>query len=222
MNNIITRPAIGAVVEGKGEYYCYPSLVSRIVNTPGLYIPVVYAGGIGNIRKHLHENLSDLVLSHKPYIAVITIDLRDNLESGFTYCQELKEFIVKQARDWIISVQDNERFQPLPVNIEVVIQIQQFESWYLSDPVSLANTGFFDVTGLSPGDTDTTILNPANFLEDHKMCERKLKDPQFAKEIISGLDPSVMRTNSKSFDKFYREISKAYTSWCEECGFVIP
>ncbi len=36
---LIARPPIGFIVEGHGEYNCYPSLVQRIVGAKGFHIP---------------------------------------------------------------------------------------------------------------------------------------------------------------------------------------
>jgi len=69
------RPPIGFIVEGHGEYNCYPSLVSRIVDGDGFKIPRVNAMGCGNIVRHLDRQLRPLVLADHPYRVIVTLDL---------------------------------------------------------------------------------------------------------------------------------------------------
>ena len=220
MINAIERPPIGFIVEGHGEHNCYPSLVRRILNVSGLHFPIENAQGTGNIVRHLHEQLDDIVLTHHPYYIIISTDLRDNIGQSFTDCAQLRTDLIRQVEVWLQISSTNARLNPLPNRVEVIIQIQQFETWILSDINNLSATGYFAINNSQFNfiDIDAQISNPAQLLQQCNNCGRKLKDPRFAKDIITRLNPNIMRQNSKSFDKFFREVQKSYQNWCHSCG----
>jgi len=86
----ICQPPIGFIVEGDGEYYCYPSLVCRILRKRGFDIPIVNAGGCGSLVKRLDDHLDSLVLSKHPYNIIVTLDLKDMLSEHFySDCKQL-------------------------------------------------------------------------------------------------------------------------------------
>lgn len=218
MISIIERPPFGFVVEGHGEYNCYRSLACRIVGVSGIHIPIVNAGGTGNIVRHLIDHLNDIVLTNHPCHILISVDLKDNIGQNYRDCEHLRDELTKQAAEWLKIASSNSRLQPLPHQIDIIIQIPKFESWILADINNLKSTGYVSIEENHINDVDNQILNPAKWLEERITCGRRLKDPRFAKDIISRLDPHVMRQNSKSFDKFFRETLSAYENWCQMCG----
>ena len=117
-------PPIGFVVEGSGEYVCYPSVVSRILGCSGLHIPCANAGGYGNIVRNLGESLQDLVLAYHPYHVVVTSDARDPVKDGvFSNCREARKAVWNAAEDWLASAKGSVRLHPLPRRITVVLQV---------------------------------------------------------------------------------------------------
>jgi len=208
------RPPLGFVVEGTGEYYCYPSLCARIVGAAGgLHIPVVNAQGCGNIVSRLEEQLQSLVLLYNPFEIVVTIDLRDVLSQDmFDSCEDLVHELSQRARAWLEQAGSDSRLCPLPERISIVIQVQKFESWILADVESLWPNHLRRRTS-QIGDVDHAVDDPARWLKDHLIPFQDIKNPHDAKSIISVLNPDVMRTNSRSFDKLYREIQDSYQRW---------
>jgi hypothetical protein len=102
----------------------------------------------------------------------------------------------------------------LPERLVIIIQIQLFESWWLSDPDNLCSTKHVNLNNVpSWGNVDDEVPNPIKWFKKHSSSKSKLKSPIIAKKIISELDPESMRDNSRSFDKFYREISLSHKKW---------
>lgn len=218
---LLNRPPIGFVVEGHGEYNCYPSLVCRIVNGTGFKIPRVNAGGYGNIARHLGEQLKALVLADHPYAVIITLDLKDVLEIGlFNSCKDLCVDLENQVREWLTSSQCEPRLQPLPEHIVFVIQVQKFESWIIADVEGLKKSGCLKTDLPQCSNTDKEVPDPATLLRKHMLPGQNQKNPRCAKSIISCLDPSVIRLYSPSFDKFYREVEFSYGCWCQACHLL--
>jgi len=215
----INRPPVGFIVEGHGEYNCYPSLVGRIISSAGVNIPRVNVGGYGGITRNLGEQLTLLVLAHYPFHIIITIDLKDVLKDKlYDNCEELRIDLEEQAKDWLGNSQHDSRLQPLPERITIVVQIQQFESWIIADISSLNESGCLEAAELEFTNVDQDILNPAAWLRKHLRSDLDQKNPKCAKVIISCLDPNVMRIKSPSFDKFYREVLSSYDCWCQVCN----
>jgi len=217
----VNRPPIGFIVEGHGEYNCYPSLVCRVVNSTGFPVPRLNAGGYGKITSHLADQLRDLVLTHHPYHVIITLDLREVLAGGlYSSCAELRADLEHQAAHWLASSQVQPRLHPLPERIIAVIQVQSFESWMIADIGGLRESGYLAVDECQPENVDEEVSNPASWLHRRRLPGRNHKNPMCARAIISCLDPSVVRSNSRSFDKFCREVLLSYSAWCRECGMA--
>jgi len=215
---LVSRPPIGFIVEGHGEYNCYPSLVCRIVQGSGFSVPRVNAGGYGRITRHLPDQLRDLVLAHHPYHVIITLDLKDVLDAGlYGSCGELRTDLEHQAREWLASSHEAPRLQPLPERISVVIQVQKFESWMIADIGGLRQAGYLGVEEAQPVNVDDHVTDPTSWLRARMLPGLNHKDPRCAKKVISCLDPRVIRVNSRSFDKFYREVLSSYAGWFQLC-----
>lgn len=214
------RPPIGFIVEGKGEFSCYPSLVCRTLGTHGLHVPLLNAGGNGGIIRHLAENLDDLCNTHKPHIVIITIDLRDVLAEGhFGDCHSLKTHIDTEASEWLQSRSGTGMRPYLPSAIISVIQVQSLESWLLADCQGLSRCEYFSPTtaNIVVSDVDSEIPNPhEKLLQCLVNAPRKpfdIKKPRHLCAAFRHCDVSRMEALSRSFRKFAREVRSGYNSW---------
>lgn len=214
----LERPPIGFVVEGRGEYNCYPSLVCRVVGASGFKVPRVNAGGYGNIVRHLRDQLDVLTLAHHPFHIIVTMDLRDILDDGlYTDCAQLCDDLQKQARDWLRDARDDTRLHPLPGLVSIVVQVPKFESWMAADIPGLVASGYLQSEPPQCSNVDDEIRDPATWLSRHVTPGRSLKNPRSAKCVVSRLSPTIMREHSRSFDKFCREVESAYDCWSQAC-----
>src|SRR5262245_24189055 len=124
MNEIVNRPPLGCIVEGRGEYYCYPVFISRIVNSQNVRVPIATADGNGSIIKNLDSLLRSIIVFH-PLSIIITIDLRDVVRDGqYKDCVELMRDLSEKLNNWIEENKDVEKYQPFPEFFKIVIQIQ--------------------------------------------------------------------------------------------------
>lgn len=214
---LVTRAPIGFIVEGEGEYHCYPSLVQQIVGAKGFHIPRLSTGGVGSLVRNISRYLRTLVLTHHPFHIIITVDLKDTIKQNLARsCTQLKADLEKQIKNWLENEgQYNARLQPLPERITVVIQVQTFETWLIADVASLVTAGYIKKRTKQPSDVDEQVTKPAQWLQ--KRTKRDIKNPKYAKAMASQLDPQVMRLNSHSFDKFFREVESSYLRWTEAC-----
>ncbi|MEW8221952.1 MAG: DUF4276 family protein [Candidatus Thiodiazotropha taylori] len=210
------KSPIGYIVEGHGEYNCYPSLLSRIVESTGFKIPRVNAGGCGNVIRNLDEQLSDLLLVESPHTVIITVDLIDAIRQNLAEnMDELVQILSEQIDKWLNNAQDNERLHPLPRNIIIVIQVVKFESWLISDIEGLIKEGLVAKTTDTIDDSEA-ISSPDKWLTSNLSISGDIKNPDIAKTIVSALDPNIMRLHSKSFDRFFRKSTSAYNSWLKQ------
>lgn len=213
-NNTINRPPIGFIVEGLGEYNTYPSLFSRIVGKSNLHIPRINSGGYGGITSNLKEQLNDITFLHHPYAIIITLDLIDVLKANlFTDCVELHTHLFRQSNEWLSDARLDNRMNPLPEYIQIVIQIQKFESWMISDIPGLITAGFLAHSLTQIKDVDNSVQDPYTWLKENSLKTLNPKNLEQAKIIISSLNPAYMKTNSNSFDKFFREVQRLYNLW---------
>jgi len=215
---VIDRPPLGFVVEGHGEFHCYPSLFCRVVGLCGpILIPRVNAGSCGALVTRLKEQLTALNLVHKPLEVIITVDLADVLKQGiYLDCGSLCEALHQQTSEWLVEAASDRRLSPLPQRITTVIQIPKFESWLIADVNSLIKAGYLRHNTTQIENSDDTD-RPEQFLGENLTSKSRLKNPIFAKKLVSKLNPVVMRKHSRSFDKFFRETTRAYSAWLELC-----
>ena len=207
------RPPIGFIVEGHGEYNCYPSLFSKISNASGLKIPIVNAGGCGTIIRHLDEQLNNLLITDSPESVIVTVDLKDALHQGLAESHDdLLRLLSLAIEKWQESASTDPRLQPLPIRICCVVQVRKFESWLIADVEGLKNAELVraDVTQMP---NTEAITEPTTWLKDALKCEANLKSPQFAKKLVTALNPTVMRAHSQSFSKFHSECDSMYKEW---------
>ena len=209
------RPPIGFVVEGRGEYYAYPSLVSKILGIGNCHIPVEMAGGAGSVVKNTKEHMTDLCSVFSPCNVIVSLDLKDVLEGGkFKDCSEVLGYFNKRIEQWMeedCGVDD--RIRCVPDGVSIVLQVKKFESWLLSDMRGLQESKYVSLSDEQIEDVDEMIEDPALWMRDKLNSNGKLKNPSHVKEMFSKLEPDEMRKNSKSFDKFYREVRSFYEGW---------
>jgi hypothetical protein len=214
--NWYSRPVIGFIVEGDGEFKSYPSLVNRILDIQNCYIKALNAKGAGSIVNNLEKHLDDLVIHFKPVNVIITIDLRDNINDGTCQsCTHLVEILQNEIDNWYTKSRRDNRFDQLPNEIIPVIQIQTLESWFLADLDSLAELPEFNIDASSCNwqNVDDSISNPYIWLSQKVDGSFNLKSPTNVRTIFSRLNIEVMKSKSRSFSKFCREVEKLYKNW---------
>lgn len=211
----MARSAVGFVVEGHGEYNCYPSLFCRAVNAPGLNVPRINASGCGGVVKNLPEHLTDMCRLYAPNTIIVTVDLVDVIDQGLAQdCADLVRLLCSHIEDWRETAVTDARIETLPQVVTPVVQIRKFETWLLADVDGLKAAGLIS--------QDVEIVNDAEAVNDPVTWIRKnvnipgdVKSPRFAREVTSALRPDHMRNASRSFDKFYRECNAGYTCWVD-------
>lgn len=209
------RSPVGFIVEGHGEYNCYPSLFCRIVNVNGIKVPRVNAGGCGSIVKRIKEQLTDLFLVESPLNVIVTVDLHDVLAQGLaTTCVELIQKLNSKIKEWRIAAASNYLLHPLPNKIVCIVQIKKFESWLIADVDGLRSANLLKSEIDSIEDSEI-ITNPSKWLKENLLINGCVKSPNVAKKLISALDPERMRLHSRSFDKFYRDTMAFYKKWLQ-------
>jgi hypothetical protein len=225
-NEVLCRAPIGFIVEGQGEFNCYPSLVSKITKFKGK-IPRSNAGGCNGIYRNLRKYLTSLVLVDHPYSIIVTVDFKDAIKNKVAQdCLELLEILDTQICKWLKNeALNDQRLKPLPTNITSVLQIQKFETWILSDISGLEREGHIQIPDEDKdwlvqfsGNVDELQVDPASWLDKNKTSSRNIKSVRYARCVISCLNPEVMQSNSRSFRKFYKEVNAAYQSWLNACG----
>lgn len=209
------RPPIGFIVEGHCEYHAYPSIIAKITGNRYLNIRIENARGSGSILRRLEEHLDDLVKVWHPYSVIITTDLWETIKEGiFESCADLCKSLNKRIWDWLNMRRGADVFSPLPNDIEVVIQIQSFETWLVSDIEGLRMSGMFRLEdNLGWGNVDDEVPNPCHWLRMRQLTTFDIKNPRTAATLASFFKIPNMVNSSKSFSKFYREVTRKYQSW---------
>lgn len=198
---------LGLIVEGHCEYDSLPSIISKIPNTPS-YVPIVNAGGIGNIIKNTDEQLLALIKLCNPKKIIITLDYRDALRDGHvSNCIELKNKIIDKCTNFMSN--PAHAALNLPQNITVVIADKTFETWICADLDSLKNNEFFNPKLITEEfvNVDLEISHPAKWLESKLKKNADIKNRRNRVKIYKKINPEIARLKSRSFDKFYREAS---------------
>ncbi|WP_026897097.1 DUF4276 family protein [Daejeonella oryzae] len=198
---------LGLIVEGHCEYDSFPSIISKIPNTP-YYVPILNAGGIGNIIKNVHEQLLLMIKTHSPRKIVITLDYRDALRENLVQdCIELKNIVSQRCQEFIDSQQNGNL--NLPNSIVVVIADKTFETWVCADIISLKDNDNFNADLITEEfeNVDIEIPNPNQWLESKLAKDIDIKNRRNRVKIYKGINPNVAKEKSKSFNKFYREIT---------------
>ncbi len=219
-----SRPPVGFIVEGRGEFDSYPSILSKIIGASFLNLPRINARGNGGIIRRLHEHLADIVTTHKPVSVMVTVDLVDLIDQGVvSTCAELLEIILSDLEEWCKDNSSLPKYLPFPEKFSVVIQIPKFESWLIADKHSLWQYGYIRESDGEERWTnvDQQVRNPHQWFRDVSLESLDLKQPMICKEVAGCINIDVVKTVSPSFDKFYREVRKLYDHWQSKCGVAI-
>ncbi len=202
--------ALGLIVEGHCEYDSFPSLLSRIPQTPH-YVPIINAGGIGNIINNIQEHLLSMIRLHSPNKIVITVDYRDALREGLVEnCIELKDIVTQRCQEFL--KQQTNGVLKLPENIVVVVADKTFETWICADLQSLKANDMFNSELITEEfhNVDQEIENPKAWLKSKLAKDIDLKSRGNRVKIYKKLDPIVAKEKSRSFNKFYREVANTH------------
>lgn len=195
------------IVEGYCEYETFPSFYSKILGA--CYIPISNAKGIGNITKNTGDELLKVIKLLKPEIVIITLDYREALrEKLVETCVELKELVEKNCAEFIES-QKNGTLK-LPKEIIVVVADKTYESWLCADYEGLKTNELIDEALITEefNNVDIEIPNPNKWLKSKLKEDVDLKSKANRKKIASTVNPEIAKENSRSFQKFHKEISK--------------
>lgn len=216
--NIFERPPIGFIVEGHGEYKSYPTLLCRILNA-SLEVPCINTRGFGGITSNLEEHLTDIAITSSPYCIIVTIDLCDAIENGVCRnCAELLDILDGKVDKWFDNINEDDRIQYPPERVKTVIQIQNLETWLISDPESLSQVDWMDICiqNCEWDNVDDDISNPKSWIKERCNPDINFKKPRIVSEIFANHDHTIMAENSNSFDKFLREAESLYSLWLDE------
>lgn len=204
----LKRPFLGFIVEGDGEFQSYRTIVAKIVENNCCNIPIVNARGCGNIHKNLEEQLNDLVKISYPHVVIVTVDLCDLISQGLSSdCVEA----VKNINDQIIRWKKSFTKGKPQMEIIPVIQIQKFETWMIADIESLISAGYISSETKQVAKADS-LNNPSLWIQKNFIIPFNSKSPREAKSLFAKTSPSTCSQYSSSFNKFHREVIKAYKS----------
>jgi len=218
MSDLALRPLLGLVVEGHCEFNCLPTAACRVVGS-SLNIKKSHPQGNGRVLHKLAEELSDIVVVHKPYWLIAVLDLVDALEDGtYISCKQVLEALSASVAKWFAMAQSDPRLSPLPSGVSVVLEIPEYESWLIADCQGLAESALVDAAKCTHSCTnvDDDIPNPDKWLHECLVERIDTKRKENCEALFSGVKVSRAREHSKSFDKFCREVEKAYASWLLE------
>jgi len=197
---------LGFIVEGHCEYESIPSIVAKVHGYCNC--PIVNAKGIGNIIRNTGDELLYLIKTYSPRKIIISLDYKEAFREGIvTNCIQLKDK-VKSNCDAFIKAQRNGSLN-LPEEIVVVIADRTYESWICADYENLRNNDLFDAEKITEifENVDEEINNPENWLSSKLKENIDLKSRAYRKKISQTLRPEVAATKSRSFRKFYKEIT---------------
>lgn len=199
------------IVEGSCEYVTYYSIVSKIIGGP-IYFPISNAQGVGNIVKNTERELENLLKVCCPRVVIITLDLDDVLDQKLANnCVELIEMIKRNFESFISQYKLSNNCYPEECRVIVVDKCH--ETWICADLDGLKRCQLIDETKIDEDfiNVDKEIHNPKKFLESKLHVPQNIKKRNCQKLLISNLNPKEASKNSRSFRKFYKEIS-SFTS----------
>lgn len=207
------------LVEGAGEYACFPSLVARI--TPQVpFSRVSRASGCGDVVVNLHSHLDDMTKLYHPMNVMITVDLSDVLKRYYKDCQEAISSLQNAACEWLSSRRNAPRFEPLPEYVVVVVVNRKLESWMVADVGGVAALVSHGLGGhVAPWtDVDTQCEDPCAWLATHAPHFNS-KSPEDVKALMSCISIEDARCRSRSFRKFAKEVELSGWRW-KQCSSV--
>lgn len=202
---------LGLIVEGAGEFHALPNLIRKAFPVPYAPLPVVNAGGIGNIISNLEQLLVDLVRLHHPCRVIITLDMVDVVGSFFTSCATLRLSLEDRCRTWLATQAGNFGLHPLPEAIATVVQTPAFEAWLMAGCESFQAAGMTVPSFVPHGfnDVDAASINHRDFLH-RSLVGGYRKRPSEVSRLSKTIDPLLASKSSRSFRKFMKEVAAAY------------
>jgi len=207
------RVPIGFVVEGGCEHTSFECIVRKGIAATHGELPAVNAWGNGGLRKRLEEHLVSVVKVRSPVVVIVALDMKDALKEGsYADCEALRLDVQARADRWLESVKHNEKLQPLPKRIVVVIQAPVFEAWLTADPDGLIVMTGEPAAAHSFQNVDVEIASHKAWLEQH-LPNGYSKSPVHVTRVVKSLHPSRMAQRSRSFRKFWKEVVAAYGAW---------
>lgn len=203
---------LGLIVEGAGEFHALPNLIRKAFPSPYAPLPVVNAGGIGNIVSNLEQLLVDLVRLHHPRRVIITLDKADVVGSLFTSCENLRISLEDRCATWLAAHAGNFGLHPLPEAIVTVVQTPLFEAWLMADCRSF-EAAELTVAGFTPHTFDNVDAAPVNHRDflHRSLVGGYRKRPSEVTRLSKAIDPYAAANFSRSFRKFMKEVAVAYS-----------
>ena len=198
---------LALIVEGYCEYDSYPSIINKIIGP--CYCPISNAKGIGNITKNTGVELLKLIKVFKPKKIIITLDYREALREKLVKdCIELKDLVMNNCNKFMED-QENGSLT-LPEEIVIVIADKTYESWLCADYESLKTSELINETLITEEyiNVDIEIPNPNKWLKSKLNDNIDLKSKTNRKKLSNVMNPEIAKENSRSFRKFYEEVSK--------------
>jgi len=217
----LSRPPVGFIVEGTGEYLAYGNIVRKGVRAAHGKLPIVNSYGCTALLHDLEQSLVDLTLAHHPVTIIVTLDMRDPIQAAiFPDCLSLRTALQDRADRWLAeAIQNGVPTGPLPDTVRIVIQVQTFESWLVADAEGLRRAPPIrkNFAGHACSDVDSE-LEATTFLKDSCKRPTNLKHRDFVLQLSRCIKPQRAAASSRSFRKFWDEVVKAYERWREVTG----
>lgn len=217
-NNYATRPIVGFLVEGYGEYNSFPTIFSHSNSISNPYVICSTPEGCGGISKNFEENLDDIVTAAHPLSVVVTVDFVDLIKKNlYSSCIDIIVDLKNRYSIWFANRSQSPKHNPLPEYFTIVIQMKKFESWIAADQENLVKLNFMDHKDIeSFTNIDEEIEDPSDWLRMKTKGSLNTKKPKVCKNIFSNCCYDSARGKSRSFDKFIREIKKCHELWLEK------
>lgn len=188
---------IASVVEGDGEVIALPKLLHRIARELGVYelqtpkpmrVPrsqLVKTGGIESAVQQVAHRVQGCAGG-----VLVLLDADDDCPASLG-----PDLLARacQARN--------------DIEISVVLPSREYESWFLAAAYSLAGRHGFPKGMTSPPNPDDNPRDAKGWLTSQRGKPR-YKETVDQQPLSSSMDLSLARTNSPSFDKLYRDITR--------------
>lgn len=192
---------IGLLVEGEGEYYGFPHLLSRlssqhtILHQPLRYDKLQPCAKPAQIAYVASKKFP--ILLHKGVsLIVVVIDKEKRPECTGPLVQEIE----REAR---------RHLQTTSVDVRVVLKVTKLENWLIADPQALRDLpGLFEHVERIEKQVAHGRADAADAHGLLKTCSRKRSydKKSGAIEICKKLDPERARQNSRSFRKLLKTL----------------
>lgn len=211
---MLNRPDIplGLIVEGAGEYYGLDDFVRKGFGVPYRPLPINNAAGIGRITRNLEQLLIDLIRVKHPRTVLVCLDMADVVPRPFGSCTEMREALEARAAELLRTHAGNLGLHPLPNRICVIVQVPAFEAWLAADPEGLVDAGLARA-GFVPHafqNVDVEINDHRSYLRSALRDGYHKRQAEVAK-LTKCLRPEVMAMRSRSFGKFWKEVTAAHS-----------